>query len=290
MILHLPDSGEEKILTQDVTTVFSSNDTWTGFRIGHMIRPAMYVPEHTLSHHTLQFNFGGPLNMAWKSQGKWVTGICNTGNIVGLLSCSEKEEIQWEDEYNSFEISFDPLYIDSLLEKENFKFREQRNLSDPFLKDIASKLCSEAHSGYVIEKLYVESLAVACAIHLATTYSINHKKIFAPKGKLSSYQLKNVIDYVRSSIHGVICLEGLASSIHLSVFHFSRLFKNTIGVSPYHFVLQLKIEYAKKLIKQRISIGDIAYMLAFTDSAHFCNAFKKIAGQSPLQFYTAIDF
>lgn len=286
MISSFASLGDEKTITRDIVNVFSSNNLWSGFKIEHFIRPAMYVAEHTLSHHTVQFNFGAPLNIAWKSHGKWTTGICNTGSVVGLLSHSEKEEIQWEDEYNSLDISFDPLFIDTLLEKENFRFREQRNISDPFLKDVAAKIHREIHGGFVIEKLYAESLAISCAIHLATTYPVSDKKIFAPKGKLSSYQLKNVIDFVRSSIHGAISLEGLAASIHLSVFHFSRLFKNTIGVSPYQFVLQLKIEYAKRLIKQRVSIGEIAYMLGFTDSAHFCNAFKKIVGQSPLQFYT----
>ena len=125
---------------------------------------------------------------------------------------------------------------------------------------------------------------MACAIHLATTYSSNDKKVFAPKGKLSSHQLKNILERVRASIHGAITLDELAATIHLSIFHFSRLFKNTVGVSPYQFVLQMKIEYAKKLIKRKEPVGDIAYSLGFTDSAHFCNAFKKFTGQSPLQF------
>jgi AraC family transcriptional regulator len=76
----------------------------------------------------------------------------------------------------------------------------------------------------------------------------------------------------------------MAASVYLSVFHFSRLFKNTLGVSPYQFVLNMKVDYAKNLIKSKKSISDIAHALAFTDSAHFCNAFKKLTGCSPLQF------
>jgi AraC-like DNA-binding protein len=246
----------------------------------------MTLSRINLAHHVVLFNIGSPLNIKWKSNGKWAEGLCETGNVIGLLSNTEREEIQCHNACSSFEVYFSTGFIDKLLEKDNFRFSEQRNLDDAFLQDIAMKLYQGCHSGNGIEKMYCESLSIACAIHLATNYSISDKRIFAPKGKLSSHQLKEVIDYVRSRINMAISLEGLASTIHLSIFHFSRLFKNTLGVSPYQFVLQLKIEYAKRLIKQKQPIGDIAYKLGFTDSAHFCNAFKKITGQSPLQHFT----
>jgi len=278
-------SGEDPgTINPETREVFSSNGTWRGFTVKRYIGAPLYYQKRILSHHTLQFNFGGPISLSWRSGGSWISGVCNTGHIVELLAQGEKEELQWNGNYNALEIAFDPSFIDTLLEIENFKFREQRNIYDPLLTDIVTKLYDDAHSG-LVEKLYTESLGIACAIHLATTYSLSGKKLFAPKGKLSSHQIKTVIDYVKSSIHGVVTLEELAACIHLSVFHFSRLFKNTVGVSPYQFVLRMKIEYAKKLIKRKDSIGEIAYGLGFTDSAHFCNAFKKFTGWSPLQFH-----
>jgi AraC family transcriptional regulator len=262
----------------------STNDTWQGFEIKKYALKPSRVSERTMLDHTVQFNIGSPLKVSWKSLGKWNSALCNTGNIVALSSPGEVEEVQWETEFHGLDINFHPKFIDQLVEKENFKFKEQRNINDPLLNDLALKLSTEALKAQLVERLYVESLAVTCAIHLATTYSMGDKKVFAPKGKLSSFQLKNAIEYIRSYIHGIVSLEGIAASAHLSVFHFSRLFKNTVGVSPYQFVLHLKIEYAKRLIKQKLAVGDIAYSLGFTDSAHFCNAFKKITGQSPLQF------
>ena len=64
-----------------------------------------------------------------------------------------------------------------------------------------------------------------------------------------------------------------------------RLFKQTTGISPHQFILQLKIERAKQLInKTQLSLTEIAYELGFTDQAHFSNAFKKIIGVAPRQY------
>jgi AraC family transcriptional regulator len=86
-------------------------------------------------------------------------------------------------------------------------------------------------------------------------------------------------------MHLDIGLVDLANLVHLSAYHFGRLFKQTIGLSPYQFILQMKIEYAKKLIMENAGpLGEIAYQLNFSDQAHFSNAFRKATGISPREY------
>jgi AraC-like DNA-binding protein len=289
MISTLASIEAETPLTAGIPTI-RPLETCNGFSVTRYNHQSMFTQGRTLAHHTIQFNFGDPVFLSWKSNEKTTSEICSTGNLVALLSKGEVEELQWVGEFNMLEISYDASFIDTLLEKESFTFREVYNVYDPLLRDIVVSFHDNIYADCLHEKLYAESLAVACAIHVGTNYAVGDKKIFAPKGKLSSYQLKNIIDYVRSGIHKVITLEELAALAHLSVFHFSRLFKNTVGVSPYQFVLRMKIEYAKKFIKRKEPIGDIAYRLGFTDSAHFCNTFKKFTGQAPLQSNIITDY
>lgn len=246
------------------------------------VRTPQHDSERTHSHHILQVNLGSPFLLSWKLHGQWSTGACDTGNIVQLLSPGEKEQLLSDQEFDTLEIVFDIGFIDKILGKENFRFQSQYNLHDPVLTAFVKKLHESRHS-VTEEKLYTQSLAMACAVHLAATYSVSNKKVFAPKGKLSSHQMRAVIEFARESIYKSVTLEELAACCHLSVFHFSRLFKNSVGISPYQFVLRMKIEHARNLIKRKQTIGDIAYSLGFTDSAHFCNIFKKLMGHSPLQ-------
>jgi AraC family transcriptional regulator len=267
-----------------LTSVFSTKDTWPGFRIDHCKRPPMHVTQ-TVSQHVLKLNVGASLNLAWKSNGAWNKDLCHSGAVIGLLSHHEQEEMQWEQECDSLELSFTPHFVDGLLEVNNVRFSEQRNVNDPFLKGIGAGLYTEMQHGTLFEKMYLESLSIACVIHLAANYPVASKKVFAPKGKLSSGQIKTVTEFTKANIHNEVSLAAMASTVHLSAFHFARLFKDTVGLSPHQFVLQMKIDQAKKLLRQKQeSITDVAYALNFTDQAHFCNTFKKIAGISPRQF------
>jgi AraC family transcriptional regulator len=267
------------------TPVFSSRDTWSGFTIDQYLLPPGHVPEHTLERHAIMFNIGAPVSFSRRTPNGWDKCICSKGSVIRLLSCGEREEILWDNEHYVLNLALEPTFIDHLLGTEKFKFREEHNLQDAFLRDVALKLHQATEVNPIAEKMYLESIVISCSIHLATQYGADRKKIFAPKGKLSSRQLNEVIDYTHSFIHSNISLTELASTAHLSPYHFARLFRQTMGISPYQFVLQLKIEYAKRLIQnQGGSLCEIAYALNFTDQAHFSNVFKKITGVSPRTF------
>jgi AraC-like DNA-binding protein len=220
--------------------------------------------------------------MSWKYDGQPITARCNTGDIVKIGRPTEHRHLLWTTGYHALEITFDASPDISFANLEFDRIGQHFNVNDAFLSRVVTDLY-EGLQATPLEKTYAHSMAVVCATHLATSYSNNDKKVFALKGRLSSHQLMAVIDFVRASINRSISLDEMASCSHLSIFHFSRLFKHTVGISPYKFVLQMKIDFAADLIRKKQPVGDIAYSLGFTDSAHFCNAFKRYTGHSPLQ-------
>ena len=94
-----------------------------------------------------------------------------------------------------------------------------------------------------------------------------------------------ILDYIAVNYSDNILLEDLAAQANLSSSHFARLFKQTIGQSPYQFLMAYRIEQAKKMLDNPNKLMvDIAMRCGFSDQAHFCRVFKKIEGVTPKQY------
>ncbi len=212
-------------------------------------------------------------------------GIFETGSMVLFGPDEYTGCMMSETAFQAIHISIDKEFADRILDTNQFSFRRLVNVPDPFIHNIAIKFRDLLINTHSEERIYGESLVVALIIHLSHEYPAANRGQFVPKGKLRAHQLKEVIDFTRSCMHYNVGLEELASLVNLSPYHFGRLFKQTVGFSPYQFVLLQKIEYAKRLMRQKSGpIGEIAYQLNFSDQAHFSNAFRKATGISPREF------
>ncbi|MGZ8510857.1 MAG: helix-turn-helix domain-containing protein [Chitinophagaceae bacterium] len=93
-----------------------------------------------------------------------------------------------------------------------------------------------------------------------------------------------LIDYIRSHFQEEISLQQLASLVHLNPFHLLRVFKKIIGVSPYEYLLIIRSEHARQLLRSGYKVQDAALEAGFYDTSHFNRVFRKIAGMSPKSF------
>lgn len=82
-----------------------------------------------------------------------------------------------------------------------------------------------------------------------------------------------------------ITIDDMAKSAYISKYHFSRLFKESTGESPYKYLCMYRIEKAKDLlISTPLSVNEIAVRVGFDDVSSFIYSFKKHMYVSPLQF------
>lgn len=97
--------------------------------------------------------------------------------------------------------------------------------------------------------------------------------------------ISEVIEFIRLNLKENISLKSLSDKACMSTTSFYRFFKRELGMSPIEFVLNEKIKYAKKLLKNpSIQINEVCYLSGFEDANYFIRLFKKHEGITPKQY------
>ena len=95
-------------------------------------------------------------------------------------------------------------------------------------------------------------------------------------------QLRRVKEFVDAQISNDITISDLAAVAGLSQFHFIRAFKDSVGRSPYQYVLSERISVAKELLLKRdLSIDDVALAVGFSGASQLNRVFRKLIGVTP---------
>lgn len=103
-----------------------------------------------------------------------------------------------------------------------------------------------------------------------------------PSLSVDAFVIKN---YLEEHIFSSVTLSELSRLIYKSEAQVIRLFKKAYGITPYAYLLNIKIEYAKTLlIHTNVPIKEIALRLHFADEHYFSNFFKQCENVSPSQY------
>ena len=105
--------------------------------------------------------------------------------------------------------------------------------------------------------------------------------------KLSSkdyLRIEQAILFIEKNYREQPSLKEIASSVHLSEYHFQRLFRSWAGISPKQFMSFLTIEHAKKLLKESKSLLDVTYKTGLSSPGRLHDLFVTIEAVTPGEF------
>ncbi len=132
--------------------------------------------------------------------------------------------------------------------------------------------------------LMYESLVRVFLVKLIQKYGLQEEDYQFSKSFTSKHYGK-VFSYVHDHFSGSILVEDLACEAGLSASHFAHLFKQTIGLSPMQFVMDYRLERARRRLTEKTTpLLDIALSCGFSDQAHFTRMFKQQHGETPSSY------
>jgi len=98
-------------------------------------------------------------------------------------------------------------------------------------------------------------------------------------------RITKAIEYIQSNFQKQPSLDEIAEHVHLSPFHFQRIFTEWAGTSPKKFLQYISVEHAKKLLKnQNLSISETSDETGFSSTSRLHDLFVKIEGMTPVEF------
>lgn len=98
-------------------------------------------------------------------------------------------------------------------------------------------------------------------------------------------RIAEAIEHIRSNFREQPNLDEIARKVHLSPFHFQRLFTEWAGTSPKNFLQYTSISYAKELLKQnKATLFDAAYETGLSGTGRLHDLFIKIEGMTPAEY------
>lgn len=289
MTSEVPDVPPEHVLLS------SGSRGWTGVDAAEIRHPQDEFGTPAIPRHVLVVNLGSPFEAREKLRGR--EGHLGPGGIVVLPAGAPREwHLERRGEVRHLHLYLDPALVRGVasgagLDPDKAELVETLGVRDPRIEHAAMSLLSELRSGDLLgTRIYAESLANVLAVDLLRRHSslgrssackLEHERV----GGLPEAALRTAIDYVGDNLAEDLTLADISREVHMSPYHFSRMFKLSTGYSPHQYVVRQRIEQAKALLTNTDRpVGVVAQEVGFASPSHFAQQFRRLVGVSPGSF------
>lgn len=232
--------------------------------------------------------------LAWRLSGAPVT--CQWGKQRGCTDTGSAISIQPKGTPNHYSssgaIRFAQLYLtDELLDQVADGIRPGARASGELREDMSFFNDRDLSTllGYYLEsassgssKLELEARAILVCAHLLRRHHGFDAVARRRAGGLASWQIRSACETMEDNLDKDIGLEDLAKVSGVSATHFSRAFKQSMGMAPFSWLSQRRLERAKQLLSDpRLPLADIALAVGFAAQPQFTTAFRRATGLTP---------
>lgn len=164
----------------------------------------------------------------------------------------------------------------------SFHFVESIRNEDPLVQHMGLALLEDAVAESPAGRLYGDSIIQTLTLHLLKNYTTADAVTESAQGGLSGYRLRRVKEFIEANLEEDLGLAEIAAVADLSQFHFAREFRKSTGLTPQNYVMQQRIESAKRLLTEPgLPIVEVSLRTGFKNQSHFTTLFRKFTNFTP---------
>ncbi len=241
------------------------------------------------THHSLVYRLGGPIRLYQESSGRNDERLAVSGGF-SVQPAGTPSHVRWHDPSQVVHAWLDAQWVASLsammgATRGEPEMKHIFEDTTPQIGHIVLALKAELESGCLGGPLYAQHLATSLAAYLLERFSVFPLPLKEYTHGLGKSDLARVLGYIHECLTEDLSLDELAACVHLSPYHFARLFKQSTGVPPHEYVIQQRIEKAKDLLRSgRLTVGEVAQAVGFSDHSKLDRHFKRLTNLTPRQF------
>jgi AraC family transcriptional regulator len=304
------------------TLLASNKVSWNGISLQHCCQPPREIPAHCHLQHVIAIHhFKQPIKLERVFDGHHQTEHLIDGDIVvvpanvfhyfqGLVRPNQQLDkyLQTERIVNNHvvpqttshhscqnrEDEFTLLYLEPAriadiayesINPDSVELLPHFAKSDPLIYQIGLALKAELESEEADSHLYAHSATTMLAAHLLRHYCVRKYTVGNYPGGLPKSKLRQVTDYINDNLDQDLRLDDLGAMAQMSSYHFTRLFKQSRGLTPRQYVIRCRIEAARRLLARwELSITQISQRLGFASHSQFTTFFRKHTGTTPTTY------
>ncbi len=133
--------------------------------------------------------------------------------------------------------------------------------------------------------LYLEALLTVLATEVFRRAWIRAEPVPPARHSLAPMVRRRVIEHIETDLTADLSLNALAAVACLSPYHFARCFRQEFGKPPHRYVLDRRLELARRLLTDtELTIAEVAARCGFASQSRLATAFRKSFGISPRQY------
>jgi AraC family transcriptional regulator len=212
-----------------------------------------------------------------------------SGSAICITPANQPHSMEWNESRGSIMMLISANLLGAELNssaRSGSIVHEGYGFCDPFVQHLGTLLQQAALSGAAITRLQAESTAVVLLHHLSGRVE-SSRTAQVP----TCERLPQVVEYIDANLADELSIAALAQVARTSQFHFARLFKAAKGVTPHQYVLERRIELAKRLLLDRhLSIAGVSNACGFATQAHLTTVFHRMVGVPPRAYRGYLAF
>ncbi|MCU1331132.1 MAG: Transcriptional regulator, AraC family [Candidatus Angelobacter sp.] len=272
---------------QPLPTVLAHATTQRGisFQLRKDPKGVLEVPE--LENALVSMHLGSPARVSCQRGGTRFTGTAVHGDIdIIPIRTSARWEMH-DDNDVAFLLSLPWAFLQEIASESGsdgskIELRNRFQVRDLELQAVGWAIKRELEMGLPSGRLYLDGLAVAAASRVVACHSSARNQPARRSDGLSGARLKRVLSFIEERLAQDLSLDQIAGVAGVSPSHMKGLFRKSMGVPVHQYVIQRRVELAKRLIlEDQTSIADIALASGFSHQSHMARHMRRLLGMPP---------